>query len=198
MADGGVPHDRRAPVVAGQHDRTVVERRRHGGHVAGQLGQRVALDLRRRRAPAVAAHVHGRRPVPALGQVAHLVVPRRRQLGPAVHAQHHGPVAGDLDPQRDVAVVDQQLVHATERSTARARAPEGGVDETRAMTLEVGVLGPLEARRDGQPSSRSVARQQRRLLAALVAAPRARWCRSTGSSRRCGPTTRPTAPAGPS
>ncbi len=45
--DGGVPGNRRTPVVAQQDDRPVVERRRHRSHVARQLAQGVPLDLGR-------------------------------------------------------------------------------------------------------------------------------------------------------
>ena len=110
VEERGAPHDRRAPVVADEHDRPVVEGRGHRGDVAGKLAERVPLDLRRHGAAAVAAHVQCRDPVPSLGQVGDLVAPRRGQLGPTRNAEDRRTAPGDLHPQRDLAVLDQQLV----------------------------------------------------------------------------------------
>ena len=85
MADRGVPHDRRAPVVADEDDRPVVERGGHRGDVTGELLQRVALDLRRNRAAAVATHVDRGDPIPVRREVLDLVVLRasRARANPA-------------------------------------------------------------------------------------------------------------------
>ena len=79
-----MPGHRRAPVVPGDHRRSLAERVEQADHVADQVQERVLLDLLRRVGLAVAAHV-GRDGVEAgLGQGAELVAPGVPGFGKAV------------------------------------------------------------------------------------------------------------------
>ena len=105
------PRDDRAPVVADDHRLLLAERVAQAEHVADQVEDRVAVDLRRLVALPVAAHVGRDRVIARGGERGQLVAPRVPGLGPAVAQQHERAFARFGDVQldsvgRDRAVAD--------------------------------------------------------------------------------------------
>ncbi len=101
---GGVPGDRRAPVVTEHDRRPDAQFVDHRGSIAAEFAETVGLDLGRVGTAAVPADVHGGDGEAARGEVLHLVAPRVPQLGPSVDAQDQRPRPGDGDAQVDVTV----------------------------------------------------------------------------------------------
>jgi hypothetical protein len=68
----------------------------HGHHVAGEVGDRVVVDLRRLVRPAVAAQVRDDHLEPRLGQDRHLVPPQAPAVREAVEQHERTAFPGDL------------------------------------------------------------------------------------------------------
>ena len=132
VESGGVPCDRRTPVVT-EHDRVpAAEFVDHGSSIATQFGQPVRLDLGRVGTAAVSTDVHCRHRESAGGEVLHLVAPRVPELGPAVDAQDQRPRARDGDTKVDVAIShghERRLEHPNDRRSDGFAPVFLGLDE---------------------------------------------------------------------